>query len=247
MYSWNTTILPFLNPLANEVKLLLPSWIIRVYIDFTGSTKSQRDLLYSFSNIDVCDINNIPLFGSSLLTFLPGKMWRFLPIFDPLVDYTFSHDLDSPIIKRETETLDMWISDEQEEYIFYIARDHIQHGVPILGGLWGAATKRARKYLVDIFQPMLEPSIARRCNSSGDRQFLADLIWEKVKKRSLIFDSYYCESMGGRPFLSERPEGDCFLGCIRPCCTNATQGSNKDNKTCPIACRPKDHQDWNNC
>jgi hypothetical protein len=39
VFSWNTSILPFLEPLANEVKLLLPSWIIRLYVDFNGITQ----------------------------------------------------------------------------------------------------------------------------------------------------------------------------------------------------------------
>ncbi|CAF4149784.1 unnamed protein product, partial [Rotaria sordida] len=62
MFGWDTSIFSFLIPLANEVKLLLPSWIIRLYIDFTGSTKSQQNFLYNFSNIDICDIHNISMF-----------------------------------------------------------------------------------------------------------------------------------------------------------------------------------------
>ncbi|CAF4780172.1 unnamed protein product, partial [Rotaria sp. Silwood2] len=42
MYSWTTTILPFFELLVSEMNQLLPQWILRVYIDFTGSTKSQR-------------------------------------------------------------------------------------------------------------------------------------------------------------------------------------------------------------
>jgi len=249
MYSWDTYILPFLEPLANEVKLLLPSWTIRVYVDFTGATKYQRDFFYKFSNVDVCDITNLPLFGSSIFTYLPGKLWRFLPIFDPYVDYVLSRDLDSPIIKRETETLDMWTSDEQEKYYFYIARDHREHDIPIPGGLWGAATVRARSYFFDIFQPMLIPSIASLYSDAGDQLFLRDFVWPKVKERSLSFDSYNCKQFGGRPFLSQRPRGNCFLGCIRPCCTNATYNDdpNKYLNPCPTECRPKDHQDWTYC
>jgi hypothetical protein len=249
MYSWDRSILSFLEPLANEVKLLLPSWIIRIYIDFTGSTKAQRDFLYKFSNIDICDMKDLPLFGSSLLTFLPGKMWRFVPIFDPYVDYTLSRDLDSPIIQRETETIDMWISDEQEDYFFYIARDHNEHGRAILGGLWGAATKRARYSLFAFFYPILMPSIARLYTGAGDQQFVSDFVWPKVKQRSLSFDSHFCQKYGSRPFLSQRPKGNCYLGCVRPCCDNTTrnENSNKYMKPCPVECRPKDHQDWIYC
>jgi len=249
MFSWDNSILSFLEPLANEVKLLLPSWIIRVYVDFTGSTKSQRAFLYKFSNIDVCDMNTIPLFGSSLLTFLPGKMWRFVPIFDPYVDFTLSRDLDSPIIQRETETIDMWMTDKQEKYFFYIARDHNEHGTPIPGGLWGAATTRARYSLFDIFHPILLPSIARLYTGLSDQLFLTDFVWPRVRKYALSFDSHFCQTYGGRPFLSQRPKGNCFLGCVRPCCIIDT--ANEDNikymKPCPNECRPKDHQDWVYC
>ncbi|CAF4845203.1 unnamed protein product [Rotaria sp. Silwood1] len=249
MFTWETSIFPFLIPLANEVKTLLPSWIIRLYIDFTGSTKSQQDKLYNFSNIDICDIHNLPMFGSSLVSYLPGKMWRFLPIFDPYVDFFLSRDLDSPMMKRETETIDMWTSDKKRRYFFHIARDNKQHNVPILGGLWGAAPGRSRRYLFRTFQPMLIPSIAQQYKGAGDQLFLSDNIWENVKKRSLIFDSYSCESLGGQPFLSQRPVADhCFLGCIRPCCIHTTSHSSQNvNNTCPPACRPKDHQDWIYC
>jgi hypothetical protein len=249
MYSWDTHILQFLEPLANEVKLLLPSWVIRVYVDFTGTTKSQRDFLYNFSNVDVCDIINLPLFGSSIFTYLPGRLWRFLPIFDPYVDYVLSRDLDSPIIQRETETLDMWLSEKQKQNFFYIARDHNEHDVSILAGLWGAAPMRARYYLFDIFQPILIPAIGYRYVGGGDQEFLANLIWKKVRRHSLIFDSYSCKKFGGRAFLSQRPRGNCFLGCLRPCCTNATYNDdpNKYVKPCPIECRPKNHKDWTYC
>jgi hypothetical protein len=205
MYSWNTSILPFLESLANEVKLLLPSWIIRVYVDFTGSTKFQQDLLYNFSNIDVCDMSNIPMFGSSLLTYLPGRLWRFLPVFDPYVDYILSNDLDSPMTQRETDTIDIWMSDEQKHNFFYIARDHNQHAFPILAGLWGAANVCARRYLFDTFRPMLTPSI-------GDQLFLLSFVWKKVKNNSLSFDSFYCTEFDSRPFPSQRPKGLCYLG-----------------------------------
>jgi hypothetical protein len=248
MFSWNTSILPFLEPLSNEVKLLLPSWIIRVYVDFTGSTKSQRDLIYNFSNIDVCNMSNIPIFGSSLLRYLPGRLWRFLPVFDPYVDYVLSNDLDSPMTQREIETLDIWMSDEEKKSFFYIARDHNQHDIPILAGLWGAANVRAPGYLFDTFRPMLIPFIGSRYTGAGDQQFLLDFVWKNVRKHSLAFDSFYCTKFGGRPFPSQRPKGCCYLGCIRPCCTNTTDDdSSKYVKPCPIVCRPKNHRDWTYC
>ena len=65
MYSWAQSIFPFLEPLAREVKLLEPSWVIRLYTDFTGSTRAQRELLSNLSNVDVCNMSALPLFGST--------------------------------------------------------------------------------------------------------------------------------------------------------------------------------------
>ncbi|CAF1239368.1 unnamed protein product [Rotaria sordida] len=248
MYSWETSILPFFELLVNEINILLPQWILRVYIDFAGSTKSQQEYFYNFSNVDICDINNIPMFGSSLHKFLPSKMWRFLPIFDPYVDYLLSRDLDSPIIQRETETINMWLSNEHEKNFFYIARDNIEHGTFILGGLWGAALVRARHTLISIFQPMLIPTLVKYYHDRGDQRFLNHYVGDRVRDNSLIFDSYFCESLGGRPFLSQRPMNNCHLGCIRPCCSNATNvNSNGTQIPCPIKCRPKEHPDWIYC
>ncbi|CAF4183135.1 unnamed protein product [Rotaria sp. Silwood2] len=248
MYSWKATILPFFEPLVSEMNQLLPQWILRVYIDFTGSTKSQRKHFYKFSNVDICDMNNIPMFGSSLHKFLPGRMWRFLPIFDPYVDYLLSHDLDSPITERETETIKIWLSKKQEKNFFYIARDHIEHSSFILGGLWGASLIRARHTLVNIFKPMLIPSIVQNYHGNGDQKFLNDYVEDHVRNHSLIFDSYFCEILDGQPFLSQRPMDGCYLGCLRPCCNNVKNARFRGRKIpCPTKCRPKDHLDWIYC
>ena len=248
MFSWEKSILPYLEPLANEVKLLLPSWTIRLYIDFTGTKRSQRRALSKYSNVDICNMENLPFFGSLLFTFLPGKMWRFLPIFDPFVDYTLSRDLDSPITQRETDTLNIWLSDAEKNNIFHIARDHPQHGISILGGLWGAANVRARDYLMNTFQPMLTPSIAVQYSGAGDQEFLSRYVWDKVKDRSLSFDSYNCILYKSRPFPSQRPKGLCYLGCIRACCTNTGENEyNKNMDVCPEACRPEGHKNWTYC
>lgn len=249
MFSWIASILEFLLPLSAEVQTLLPSWLIRIYVDFTDSTEAQRAIIANLSNVDVCNISNIPLFAPSSLSYLPGKIWRFLPVFDPLVDYVLSRDLDSPIIRRESETIEMWLSDRYKRKFFYTARDNIYHGVPILGGLWGAAPVRARRVLHDIFQPILIPVIAQRYNGTGDQTFLTEYVWQRVKRRTLSFDSYFCQTFGGLPFPSQRPPGNCFLGCLRPCCLGTIDKNKTDHyvKPCPVDCRPKSHQDWTYC
>ena len=248
MFAWNTTIMPFLKQLTQEVNDLLPSWVIRMYTDYVGSTVEQRELIKTYANVDVCDMNNLPIFGSLLLSYMPGKTWRFLPVLDPYVDYTLSRDLDSPIIRRETETLDLWLSSEHENNFFYIARDHPLHDIYILGGLWGAAPVRARRVLSNIFLPILTPTVARQYTGAGDQQFLGDFVRKHIMNNSLIFDSFHCAKMNGRPFLSQRLNIYCFLGCIRPCCENITLSRDASHvSSCPLQCRPLEHQTWEFC
>lgn len=40
-FAWNITIVSSLIQLANDIRIFLPSWILRVYVDFTGSSSSQ--------------------------------------------------------------------------------------------------------------------------------------------------------------------------------------------------------------
>jgi len=193
-------------------------------------------------------MNNLPMLGSKLLKFLPEKIWRFLPIYDPYVDYMLSRDLDSPMTKRETEILNLGLGNDQTNNFFYIARDHKERSVPILGGLWGAAPVRARSLLHEIFQVMLNPDIVYKYDRARDQDFLYDFVWLKVQNRSLIFDSAYCETFGGQSFPFQRSDNYCFLGCYRPCCTPAGIDKSKIHASiCPKACRPKEHQDWQYC
>ena len=67
----------------------------------------------------------------SLLT----EVWRFLPTLDPQVEIFMSRDLDSPIKPREVEAVEEWVKSEKA---LHVMRDHPAHGVPMLGGLWGA-------------------------------------------------------------------------------------------------------------
>ena len=73
MFSWMVLILEF----------LLPSWVICIYLDFTDRTEAQRAIIAHLSNVDICNISNISLFVPPLLSYLPDKIWRFLPVFDP--------------------------------------------------------------------------------------------------------------------------------------------------------------------
>ncbi|CAF4730767.1 unnamed protein product, partial [Rotaria magnacalcarata] len=73
--------------------------------------------------------------------YLSGKLWRFLPALDPMVDFVSSRDLDSPLTKREQIVVEEFVN---SSHLFLTIRDHPFHGIPILGGLWTSALHRNR-------------------------------------------------------------------------------------------------------
>ena len=96
--------------------------------------------------VDLCDVNELRRSFSTRRTgslgdrrpvtaeqisYLNRRMWRFLPMFDPLVDTFVSRDLDAEIIARETAAVQQWLV---SNYTFHVMRDHHLHNVPILAG-----------------------------------------------------------------------------------------------------------------
>jgi hypothetical protein len=235
-----------ITPLLNEARLLFPTWTIRLYADASTIHRLNLNNLTRLStNIDVCNVNQIPMLGN-IGEFLSGKLWRFLPALDPTVDFISSRDLDSPLIEREQVLIERFMN---SSYLFLSIRDHPLHGIPILGGLWTAALYRNRLLFLHLFSVLLDKHKIKRYSLAHDQTLLGDLIWPKVKKQTLVFDSYTCPQFSEgdqHAFPTQRPSRECHLGCVRPCCE---KNSTKIvlTKPCPKQCRPKDHPDWIYC
>lgn len=118
--------LKFLHQLANEIKQNYPDWILRIYHNST----IQNDIICSieciYNHVDFCNVSSLENFDN----YIPGKIWRFLPVGDELVDIIASRDLDSPITQRELNAVNEWISSGKA---WHVMRDHPQHHVPMLG------------------------------------------------------------------------------------------------------------------
>jgi len=180
---------------------------------------------------------------------------------DPLVGISMVRDLDSEIFEREILAVNEWLL--KTTYAFHIMRDHDQHGIPMLGGLWGVASNRLsindRLTIANALIPSAnehkQHQFLKTYSGAGDQMFLADHIWPLARRNSLAHDSYTCfwsryiYQGDTRPFPSKRQHPSCFVGCPKPCCTSE-QITNKDlslYKQCPSTCRPKDHKDWLYC
>jgi len=177
--------------------------------------------------------------------YLPGKLWRFLPALDPVVDFTSSRDLDSPLTERERVVVEEFIN---SSHLFLTLRDHPLHAASVLGGLWTSAQGRNRTLFLRLFSVLLDRTDVKRYALRGDQTLLSERVWPSIKHQTLSFDSFTCESFRVgylRAFPTQRPSRDCHLGCVRPCCRNSSVILIQ--KPCPLSCRPKDHQDWNYC
>ena len=96
-----------------------------------------------FDNIDFCNINTIPgqrnsnkkQWKTRSMTYwdagyIHAMKWRWFPIVDRFVDVFSSRDSDSRIIKREVDSVAVWLKSKK---VGHIMRDNPQHGLGILG------------------------------------------------------------------------------------------------------------------
>ncbi|CAF1463214.1 unnamed protein product, partial [Didymodactylos carnosus] len=203
-----------------------------------------KNLTKTYSNIDLCDVKNLPIIGD-VSTYMPGKIWRFIPTLDPFVDYVSSRDVDSPLTTREQVAVQQFLTSGK---LFHVIRDHPMHGVPILGGLWTTANGKNRVFILKLFKVLLNQEKIRNYPKTHDQTFLEKLIWPHISSFALIHDSFTCHKFRrGQlvPFPTQRPSLDCHVGCVRPCCQNKSISTIKQH--CPARCRPVQHQDWIYC
>jgi hypothetical protein len=121
------------------------------------------------------------------------------------------------------------------------------HYAKILGGMWGFKPKKDRELGSKIFKKLLSKHIIyhyyRNTDSlvAYDQYFLKKYVYNEIKSRSVIHDSYTCAYFSdSTPFISKR-KGLCYIGSIGYC------DENKKFFECPIQCRPKEHLDWIYC
>lgn len=128
-----------------------------------------------------------------------SMFWRFAPCMGQDIDCMISRDTDSRLGPREKAAVDEWLASGLD---FHIMRDHPEHNVPILGGMWGIRGNR-----LDI------PELIRQweCHDcwQTDQTFLTAKVWPKVKDRVMIHDEIH----GHRSFPVPR-KGYSFVGEI---------------------------------
>ena len=105
-------------------KLILPDWILRVYIDNTTNMNFISKVKNN-NNIEIIKINT-----------LVGTMYhRFFPISDPNVEIFISRDLDSIISFYEKAMLSEWLNTDKQLHLIHEVLPGHRH--IIMGGMFG--------------------------------------------------------------------------------------------------------------
>ena len=186
---------------------------------------------------------------------------RRIRLVDPLVSVFVVRDLDSELFEREVHAVDEWLLNTS--YAFHMMRDHSEHQIPMLGGMWGLATNRLstadRLTIVTALLPSENEKEIRdfvqQYSGRGDQDFLTDFIWPLARRNSIAHDSYSCVwsryiyRAETRPFPTRREHPTCFVGCPKPCCTLESKATTdlSQYRQCPPSCRPTEHRDWLFC
>lgn len=151
---------------------IYPGWICRFYCAQDVDAQVCKNLVNM--GAEVC---NMEYKESSW----EGLFWRFLPAGDSDVAVFISRDIDSRLNERESAAVAEWLSSDKE---LHAMRDHIEHNVPILGGMWGCRNG----ILLDINHKISRWS--SKTYKGCDQDFLRHVIFETFRSRILIHDKY---------------------------------------------------------
>ena len=173
-------------------------WRIRYYHQFKEDNQRERQILCNaycnYSNVDLCDVNEIirsladtvtdkvelPVLSEELAKF--NKMnWRYLPLLDQHVDRMLARDTDSEINSREAAAVYEWL---ESNYTFHIMRDHPDHSLPIMGGMFGVKVDQRRSLLHVLTRAMIWMGTKEQYGE--DQNLLKILYWPRVKFDAVI-------------------------------------------------------------
>lgn len=143
-------------------KQYYPGWICRFYVD-----KNSRQEL-----IDLLKGDNVEVVLTENKGGYHGTFWRFYPTDDSDVSILLSRDADSRLGEREAHAVNEWLSSDKQ---FHLMRDHVQHMVPILAGMWGV-----KNPLLKGIKNIIETSNIDFNSKFADQIFLGNFIYPKI-------------------------------------------------------------------
>lgn len=156
---------------AEIAKSIYSDWVVRVYHD-------NRIPPYCIQQLRGlgADTRLMPLEHP-----WDGLNWRFQPAGESNVDVFIVRDADSRLNSREKACINEWLKSDK---CFHCMRDHFEHNVPIMGGMWGT-----KKGCIPRFLDLLKRSKGDK--KGDDQEFLAKFVWPFIREKALVHDRYH--------------------------------------------------------
>lgn len=107
-------------------------------------------------------------------------LWRFNALVDQ-PDAVIFRDCDSRLDAREAAAVDEWLASGAD---FHIMRDHPEHCLPILAGMWGCSVGGARRIV------NLRPSNLPSQHPFIDQEWLRDTVYPVACTSMLVHDEF---------------------------------------------------------
>ncbi|XP_047479822.1 uncharacterized protein LOC125032608 isoform X2 [Penaeus chinensis] len=234
------------NLFSEQTRTMYPGWVVWLFTDPRGRENVLCPLLRDFPHFYICDVTQLPSLGN--VTSIHNMIWRTLPLGDERVSAFFVRDTDSLLLERGAAAVREWMSGNKS---FHLLRDHPYHGIPVMGGLWGARwdlkthnVSEFRKNLTGVRSAMIKAAKGK-FKKGVDQHILMKVLYPKTKGDVMSHDSFFCKKYpdGFRPFPIQREKGHYLRNYM-----GVRENDKLFVKTpCPEACRPKNHQDWTYC
>lgn len=165
---------------------LFSDWTCRFYchesVNLSWINKLQKEKAEIILKNE--DISNEGLYKTNQIH--KGWFWRFDVLSDKTIDYVIVRDVDGRLSQREKNCVLDWEKSGKE---FHIIRDHIQHGVPICAGMWGAT----KQFINRIDYETMKKEFNRPHDpryGGYDQYFLATCIYPLIKDTACIHDDW---------------------------------------------------------
>lgn len=166
--------LKYLNGCIENIEIaekIYPGWVVRFYCDSEVNRDFIRKLEKAGAEVVI---------KNTIKDNWEGLFWRFLPASE--ADVFISRDIDSRLNEREKAAVDEWLLSDKK---IHCMRDHIEHNVPMLGGMWGCRDK-----IIPNMEQLISQWSANDYKGS-DQDFLRTEIWPHYLSTILVHDRYF--------------------------------------------------------
>lgn len=148
-----------------------PTWKVYVYYA-PDVTESMVNHLAACSNV---------VLRPTGITGAKNMIYRFFAIDEPDVDLMMVRDADSRIHWKDRWAIRGFVASPK---VAHTIRDNVEHTAQMMGGLWGLK-KSAGVRVRDEYNNYVEDT-SRGFRNAHDQNFLADVVYPKVRSRLLV-------------------------------------------------------------